>query len=222
MKIGFLIADDNEFEPLKQKAEKLDTLCSMEAVHLTAGDNEVIAVHCGVGKTNASFGATVLAMQGADAIFCVGYAGGVAFVERGDTVIGTLYYEHDFDLTPLGYKKGQKPLESHYYTADDNLNKAVLSVFPDIKQGVVVSGDCFVSDDALRAWLKDEFNASVCDMESAAAASVCNKLKVPFASIRRISDDAGDNANQLYDNAKNKYEQALIEMALTVAENLGK
>ena len=37
-----------------------------------------------------------------------------------------------------------------------------------------------------------------CDMETAAIASVCDIADIPFASIRRISDDAGESALDSY------------------------
>ncbi|MEE1186088.1 MAG: 5'-methylthioadenosine/S-adenosylhomocysteine nucleosidase [Acutalibacteraceae bacterium] len=221
MKIGFLIADVNEFEPLKQRAQKIDTVYKMTRAQFNVKNNEVSALCCGVGKVNAALGATVLAMQGAQAIFSVGYSGGIAFVERGDTVVGTNFIEHDFDLTPLGYKRGQKPSEPLFYNADKKLNDIIFSVFPDIKKGVMVCGDCFVCDDLLKTELKLEYSATACDMETAAAAAVCYKFDIPFVAIRRISDDAGDNADVLYKKAKTKYEELLMDMALKVVENIG-
>ena len=101
------------------------------------------------------------------------------------------------------------------------VNDIIFSVFPDIKKGVMVCGDCFVCDDLLKTELKLEYSATACDMETAAAAAVCYKFDIPFVAIRRISDDAGDNADVLYKKAKTKYEELLMDMALKVVENIG-
>ena len=37
-----------------------------------------------------------------------------------------------------------------------------------------------------------------CDMETAAIADICQSASVPFASLRKISDDAGESAAESY------------------------
>ena len=69
---------------------------------------------------------------------------------------------------------------------------------PEAKCGTAVSGDCFVCDDVLRNSLKENFQAMSCDMETAAIAYVCSFSNVPFLALRRISDDAGNDAETSY------------------------
>jgi adenosylhomocysteine nucleosidase len=67
---------------------------------------------------------------------------------------------------------------------------------PRIHQGLLVSGDRFVSraDEAhaLRTALPD---ALAVEMEAAAVAQVCDDYGVPFAAVRSISDRADDQAH---------------------------
>lgn len=215
--LGFVVAEPNEFEPLRARAVRTDTVAGMTRCLVPAGQGEVSALLCGVGTVNAATAATVLAMQGASALFSVGYSGGMSKVQRHQTVAGTAFVEHDFDLTPLGYEKGVKPQPTYLYQASALLNARIASVYPDMTFGPMVSGDCFVCSDVLRRALVERYDAIACDMETSAVASVCEQFGLPFAAIRRISDDAGDNADRLYRTAVGLYEEDLMDMALRIA-----
>ncbi len=66
---------------------------------------------------------------------------------------------------------------------------------PDTKvtQGIVASGDMFVSNRRKRLLINDRFGAMACEMEGAAIGHVCYCCKVPFAILRAISDDMDEN-----------------------------
>ena len=67
------------------------------------------------------------------------------------------------------------------------------------------------------AFLKDEFGAMSCDMETAAIAYVCEYASVPFASVRRISDDAGEDAAVSYRELNSSSEPELSDFILECA-----
>ena len=62
--------------------------------------------------------------------------------------------------------------------------------------------------------LKSEFGAIACDMESAAAAYVCHITDTPFAAVRRISDDAGEEATESYRSMNELAESCLLDIVL--------
>jgi adenosylhomocysteine nucleosidase len=64
--------------------------------------------------------------------------------------------------------------------------------------GAGVSGQAFVDNAALRAWLSSAFSAQAVDMESAAVAQVAYLNRTPFIAFRSLSDLAGGEpgANQ--------------------------
>lgn len=65
---------------------------------------------------------------------------------------------------------------------------------PSVHQGLIVTGDRFVSTDAESAALRQALpEALAVDMESAAMAQVCRDFGVGFGVVRTISDRA-DNA----------------------------
>ena len=203
-KIGILVADDVEYFPLLKAAEeyspkeqtKLGMLC-----HSFTLENgiEVLSVLTGIGKVAAAAGATLLVLEGCEAIFNFGFSGAISKVKKNELVLGTGFFEHDFDLTPIGYEPCQKKRNTDpVLKADDFLMGEFRRNFEGIFEGIFATGDCFVSNAALRDKLRDDYGAIACDMETAAVCDVCKMAGIPFVSLRQISDDAGDSAAEIY------------------------
>ena len=220
LKIGYVVADEDEYVPLRKAAEtylaeRCDFYSREGHLFRFTKEDKTIIVHtvlCGVGMVNAAAAATYLAGQGVDIILCSGLSGGISGIRRGELTVGTEYIEHDFDLTPLGYEMCKKPGQKYVYEADKDLVKVLCDIYPELKPGVIVSGDCFVGDNNKKEFLKTRFNAMSCDMESAAAAYVADLAKLPFAAIRRISDDAGNDAADSYSEMNNLQEAVLVDI----------
>lgn len=226
LKIGYIVADEDEYAPLRDMADELSAVRSdffgrEGHAFLLKKAGKTISVHavlCGIGMVNAAAAATFLALEGCDIILNSGLSGGISGIKRGEVMVGTRYIEHDFDLTPLGYKPCEKPLQNYIYNADFQLVDVLSDIFPSIKKGVAVSGDSFISNGEKKNFLRSAFDAMSCDMESAAVAYVCEQANIRFAAIRRISDDAGDDANQSYSDMNELQEAVLIELLITAAE----
>lgn len=206
IKIGIVIADDTEYIPVReyilQQGGQACPMYTREGHSFSFKEQdrtvEVIAVLCGIGMVNAAVAATHLAASGVDILVNAGLSGGMAHIRRGELALGTGFVEHDFDLTPLGYKPGQKPLQNNFYASDAVLCNSFATMYPATKKGVMVSGDCFICDDQKRTELIKEYDAIACDMESAAVAYVAELTEKRYISVRKISDDAGNDANELY------------------------
>ena len=226
LKIGYIVADEDEYAPLRKVADEFSAQRSdfySREGHLFTFEkaNKTITVHsilCGIGMVNATAAATCLAGEGADIILCSGLSGGISGIARGELTVGTEYIEHDFDLTPLGYEMCQKPLQKYVYKADKALLSVLCEIYPELRCGVIVSGDCFVGDNTKKQFLKSAFNAMSCDMESAAVAYVCDLAKIPFAAIRRISDDAGNDAADSYSDMNSLREEILVNILLNAVK----
>ena len=220
LKIGYIVADEDEYAPLRDAAEsylakRSDFYFREGHIFSFINGNKEITVHsilCGIGMVNAAAAATFLAGEGVDIILCSGLSGGISGIRRGELTIGTEYIEHDFDLTPLGYDMCKKPGQKYVYNADAKLLEVMCDIYPELKPGVIVSGDCFVGDNNKKEFLKTSFNAMSCDMESAAVAYVADLAKIPFAAIRRISDDAGNDAADSYTEMNNLREEVLVNI----------
>ncbi len=226
IKIGIVIADTDEYCPLEKKMDMLGgtptKIAGRSAHRFTVGNAEVTSVLCGIGKVNAAVAATALAEQGAEIIFNCGLSGGVSGISKNEITVPDRFLEHDFDLTSIGYKPCEKPGQEYIYNADEKICTALASKFENVKFGTAVSGDCFVGNEELRTYLRDEFSAMSCDMETAAVAYVCATYGIKFASIRKISDDAGSDAAESYREINALKEDALINGILSVIADIGK
>lgn len=206
LNIGVVIADKDEYLPFAPYAEKNGMrngeFFGREGVIFDiVGEKRTAQVHCvlcKIGKVNAAAAATHLIDEGADIIMNFGLSGGVSGVNRGDLVIADRFLEHDFDLTMIGYKPCEKPGQAYIYDADSRLLSVFLKEIPEAARGTAVCGDRFICNEQDRLFLKETFGAVSCDMETGAIAAVCDMAKIPFIALRRISDDAGSDAESSY------------------------
>ena len=224
-KIGFIFADEMEFQPFTEIAlENGGSWLSkrpMNTIRYETDNAEIIAVECGIGKVNAAFAATVLILDHqVDCVLNAGLSGAIQHLRKGDVVAGTPYIECDFDLSAFGYPLGEKPGNVRYHTASDKLLEAAKSI-----DGVLTArlgtGDFFLADPVKKQEYKETFDIEAFDMETAAIASVCDRLETPFLSIRKISDDADDSATGSYRELNDLAEKALSEVLLALVKALG-
>lgn len=222
--IGIVIADVDEYRPLEKKIVGLGAkeikIAGRKAHEFIINNCRVISVLCGIGKVNAAVAATALAERGAEIILNCGLSGGISGISKNEITVPNKFLEHDFDLTGIGYKKCQKPGQEYIYESDTELSKMLCEEFQNSKTGTAVSGDCFVSDDVLRAFLKEEFDAMSCDMETAAIAYICKMYCIKFACVRKISDDAGSDAGTSYREINALAEDVLVNGILSVVAKI--
>lgn len=219
IKVGILVADTCEYEPVQEYAEdylavRSDFYSRMGHSFKIAGDRGIIEVQtvlCGIGMVNSAAAAAWLAER-CDIIINTGFSGGLMNCEPGDVVAGEQYIEHDFDLTGIGYEPGMKPDQASVYESDHLLMNHFCNIAPEIKSGVMASGDHFVCDDNEAAKLKRLWNAMACDMESAAAAYVANLAGKRFIAIRQISDNADDDAADTYSESKSECNKSAFQI----------
>ncbi len=225
VKIGVIVADIDEYRPFIKEIEKYApqkyNYFKNEGVKFNLEDAQIICVHCGIGKVNAATAAAVLSKE-CDIILNFGLSGGISGVRKGEISFPDRYLEHDFDLTMIGYKPCEKPEQEYIYSADEKLLMMASEILSGVT-GTAVCGDRFICNESERAFLKETFDAVSCDMETAAIASVCHFAEIPFMSIRRISDDAGDDAAKSYSEMnKNEGEtlgQIFLNYLCFVCEN---
>lgn len=206
-KIGIVVADKDEYEPFIKALgnPKYVSVPFKSSVSFSCGGTQAQALLCGIGKVNAASGTMYLVDSGCDIILNFGLSGGLQSVNRGEFILPERFLEHDFDLTPLGYKPCEKPEQTYIYNSDKALVDRIAESGVAKPGGTAVCGDRFISSSADRDFLIKTFSAVSCDMETAAIASVCGFSNVPFVSLRRISDDASDDARESY-NSMNKNE----------------
>ena len=202
---------------------------------------DVICALSGIGKVAAATTATVLIERlGAQAIVFTGVAGGLgADVHVGDVVVARSYVQHDMDASPLFPRYEVPGYGRSLFACDEvltqKLAQAVLQCVesqaaawtatlglpaPHMHQGLIVSGDRFVSGAEESAHLRKgleqaDLQPLAVEMEGAAIAQVCADYGLPFAAMRSISDRADDAAHvdfpKFVRSIASRYAQAVIE-----------
>lgn len=225
MKIGFVIADNYEYDPFRKFASEFNPeefmALTNNCIRFDFDDKiEVVAMECGIGKVNAAIAALwLINEEKVDTILNVGLSGAVQNVHRNFIVAGTEYMECDFDLTAIGYDLGVKPQDVYVYKADERLVSIAENCSVDYF-GKLGTGDIFLADSALKVKFRDTFGICSFDMETGAIAAVCHKAQIPFLAIRKISDDCDENAVENYRELNDKKEVHLSEVAREILEKI--
>lgn len=208
--LAVLAAMTEEMAPLRNNAEVRE-LYSNKIVRIqqTVEEKPILLVQTGIGKVNAAT-ATALVIEkfAPEAIINIGSAGGFAAnVRVGDIVVGTDCLHSDADATCFGYAMGQVPKMPPNYPADDALlaiahKLAEREEFAGlVRFGTIITADSFMSDPALAKRLIATFpQAHAADMEGAAVAQTAYVMDTPCLNLRSISDIAGDDAANSFDN----------------------
>lgn len=197
---------------MEVEAEGLIALCSdikteeIYGMKFASGKmhgKDVVIVVCGVGKVNAAMCTLALIERyKPNAIINSGVAGAVSpLVTIGDLVVALKSVEHDMNTTALGDKQGEVSFPEGtktYFECDKEISRKLFEAcknIPDttVKNGIVASGDIFISDRRQRLRINDRFSAIACEMEGAAIGHVCCRCGVPYGILRAISDDLDEN-----------------------------
>lgn len=203
--IGIICAMQIEADGILALAQNTreETINDLRFIRGTLNGKEIVTVVCGVGKVNAAMCAVTLINRYApELVINSGVAGALSpLVSIGDMVIATKTVEHDMNTTALGDKQGEISFPDGkvtYFVCDKNASSLLAECareLPETKtaQGIIASGDIFVSDRRKRLLINDRFGAVACEMEGAAIGHVCHCCRVPYAVLRAISDDMDEN-----------------------------
>ena len=161
----------------------------------TLGENKVVLLQCGIGKTNAASGVTNLIISfHPDYIISTGAAGGIdKQLKVMDIVIGKEICYHDVNCGD-NCDPGQVQGLPRLFKGDERLVEIAKSLKTDVRivPGLICTGDQFITNrDELNVIKKMYPEGLAVDMESAAIAQVCLLWNVPMLSFRIISDTPG-------------------------------
>lgn len=227
MTIAIIGAMEQEVTALRDKIENLNTYafagCEFYSGQLNGHD--IVLTRSGIGKVAAAI-ATSVAIQRYQpkAVINTGSAGGFnPKLKVGDVVISTELAHHDVDVTAFNYEIGQLPANPPRFKADPQLIEAAQRAAQKVSdhqiiKGLITSGDTFMCQPERIAKARGDFpDMEAVEMEGAAIAQVCHQAEVPFVVIRALSDIAGQESPQSFDEfletaAKNS--GALVEALL--------
>jgi nucleoside phosphorylase len=157
--------------------------------HLIVSETELHIRVSGIGKVNAAIAATQLALGGCGQLLVIGTAGRIS-AKPGACFWIAQALQHDYGAQRSGgmvrYAAGSIPIGPAHMTpyaamADPGIG---------LPHALMASGDSFVEDPALSATLANDLGVDLVDMETAAIAQVAQRLGLPWAAIRAVSDDA--------------------------------
>lgn len=198
-KIGIIGAMAAEVALLKKKTEirSCATIAAMEFCEGSLDGRDVVIVQCGMGKVNAAICAhTLIHHFRCTEIINTGVAGSLDHtLDIGDFVICVDAVQHDFDVSPIGFRPGEIPFTKKVaFPADLKLREEALAAVAatcegaKVYEGRICSGDQFINQIAQKESIVARFGGLCCEMEGAAVAQVCYLSHTPFVIIRCISD----------------------------------
>lgn len=205
MKIAIVVpmAEEAEFYHQYFSSGKKEMFGSTEFEHFSVQGNDLYLGLTGIGKVQAAMNLTsLLAKEKIDLVIMTGSAGSLnAKVRKEDLVLPTEFAYHDAHNTSAGnYVEGQIPQEPARFVLDSPARDQ-FKAFLDQKgiqyhQGLVVTGDSFISSQAQKDEIIKNFpDALCCEMEGAAFAQVAYHFNVPLIALRAISDNGDENAD---------------------------
>lgn len=152
--------------------------------------------YTGVGKVNAAIkAAQVIERYKPNLIINFGTAGGVTRSVHGLHEVGS-FVQRDMDATGLGCVLGETPFDA---VKDISFGH----------EGVICgTGDSFVNGDL-------PMHADLVDMEAYAIAKACLGAQIDFRCYKYVSDNANDEAGDLWKKNITKGQQAIRKKLLT-------
>lgn len=167
------------------------------------GNNDIVAMQCGIGKVNAAIGTlTLLNNFKPELVINTGVAGGASQdAHVMDVIVGSSIAYHDVWCGP-GTIYGEASGYPLYFESDKRFS-SLIPERADIKRGLICSGDKFIASlEEVQTIQKAFPQVLAVDMESATIAQVCYLHKIPVLVMRVISDSPGaskDNTAQYND-----------------------
>ena len=208
-KVGIVVAVEDE--ALRERfGEGRSLKDRMGAVLYQIGGRQFYVVVCGAGEIYAAMATQhLIDRYKVDAILNYGVVGGCSKeLHPGEVCIveSVVHYQYDLfavDNVPVG----------RYLEYPDRLlptSSAFTDLAPaELRRVVCASGDKFIGDAAEKTWLHNEFNADICDMESAAVLLTCDKNRVPCLIIKAVADSVSGGAAEYWQEKKRTAESCL-------------
>ena len=207
--IGLIGAMDEEVAVIKawMKDVREESIAGCDFFIGQFEGKDVVLLKSGIGKVNAAVSTTLLLSQfKPEYVINIGSAGGFdPDLQVGDVVISDQVIHHDVDVTAFGYVMGQVPSMPATYEADKKLVNQALQAMQTVtdvkaKVGLIGTGDSFMNDPVRVDSVRALFPALVAvEMEAAAVAQVCFKFETPFVVVRSLSDIAGKESPQSFE-----------------------
>ncbi|MBW0144024.1 5'-methylthioadenosine/S-adenosylhomocysteine nucleosidase [Sphingomicrobium clamense] len=152
-------------------------------------DGDFTVACSGIGKVNASIAAACLIDHGCDLLVSLGVAGRLCEGALGPHWIVEAV-QHDYGARRPNefarYCAGSLPFGDSELEAYTSIDDPGLG----LPKARILTGDCFLEDEAQAVELGQTLDGELIDMETGAIAQVAYMFGVPWAGIRSVSDAA--------------------------------
>ncbi|MBH0058523.1 5'-methylthioadenosine/S-adenosylhomocysteine nucleosidase [Pseudoalteromonas sp. SWXJZ94C] len=209
MNVGIIGAMEPEVKILREAMQNPQILTKADFTFYTGelAGNTVTLVQSGIGKVASTIATTLLIDNfKPDCVINTGSAGGFdPSLSVGDVVISSEVRHHDVDVTAFGYEIGQVPQMPPAFIAHPKLVEAAQQTIAQISEvktlvGLICTGDTFMCDPVRIDKARSDFPTMLAvEMEGASIAQTCFALNTPFVVIRSMSDIAGKESPQSFE-----------------------
>jgi len=209
MNVGIIGAMEPEVKILREAMQNPQVLTKAGFTFYTGelAGNTVTLVQSGIGKVASTIATTLLIDNfNPDCVINTGSAGGFdPSLSVGDVVISSEVRHHDVDVTAFGYEIGQVPQMPAGFAAHPKLVEAAEQTIAQISEvktlvGLICTGDSFMCDPVRIDKARSDFPTMLAvEMEGASIAQTCFALNTPFVVIRSMSDIAGKESPQSFE-----------------------
>lgn len=226
MKIGLIVAIEGELLAMLDsnsfKYEETIENC-FKVIKTIINSNEVYIVKSGCGEIDASSATQFLITKySVDLILNFGIVGALKRdLKVSDLFLVKKVVHYDYDTSKIDGTKVAQYLEFNdvYMETKGELYKKIYGIMPSIKNVICASGDKFIEDKVVKERLANLYDASICDMESAAIVRICFKNNIEAIIIKCISDTFDGDAEEYMTNIKNSSKKA-FSLIQTFLESL--
>lgn len=207
MTIGIMGAMPEEIEPILESIGEYESIKYANNTYYKAkyGNTDLIIAYSKIGKVFSTLTASNMINKfSCEIILFSGVAGGInPSLKIGDLIMATSLCQHDLDITAFGHPHGYVPEGKVFIDTDKEINKIAKEIAKhegiSLTEGIVATGDQFVSSDERKQFIHNAFKADALEMEGASVALVCDDLNIPCFILRAISDTANEEANFDFD-----------------------
>lgn len=156
------------------------------------GEDLLHVLHTGAGELAAAAGTQALISElGCKMIVNFGVVGGLTremSIAKTCIVEKVIHYDFDggsYSGLSVGHYLGEP---SPFVSPDEELIKAAIDLFPELKPVTCASADKFVEGEENKSFLNKAFGADICEMEAAGIVYTCRRNKIPCLLIKAVSD----------------------------------
>ena len=180
-----------------------------------------VLVYSGVGELSASIATTLLITNfKASLILNFGLCGSLSpSYKLGDVVLCNEVVHYDFhpDTSDPAREAVYLGRSSPVFNVSFPSFLKHISSYPFVR---IASGDKFIALSDMKEHLRNKFNCSVCDMESAGINLSCSRLGIECILIKAVSDNADESAQTSFEDSIKNGVSAYENLIIYIAEKL--